>query len=45
MDEIVEYPKCLYRGEEMRVVETEKEEKAARKEGFRFWSDKEKNAD
>lgn len=42
--EFHEYPKHLTRGDEYRVVSDEEDEKAARAEGFRFWSDPEETA-
>ena len=35
-----EYPKCLTRGEESRVVMNAEQEKAARADGFVFHADK-----
>lgn len=35
-----EYPKCLTRGEESRIVMDDEQEQAARADGFKFHADK-----
>lgn len=40
-----EFPKALYKGEELAIVETADQEQAKRADGFRFWSDPEPEAD
>ena len=35
-----EYPKCLTRGDESRVVMDDEQEQAARADGFKFHADK-----